>query len=235
VVIEVMLCLTSFNKFHKKKKGRRFNTWYQLHTFSVSQHSSFFRKLHIQRNQINFVIFDEIMCFFYYFIMFWTGQKTNRTLTCGRTCTALRLCTQRSTPASVHLVTQERALMQGSPYTCPASPLITCRITRRRLWPTRAYIRVNLLHPQGTHHFSQHFLHTFSQFHFWLERQSANVPADTFRPTAKTHRRFAGSSYRHTGAFSVVVATQPFSPDKSHSIISLFTINKQEYYWQTNN
>jgi len=40
---------------------------------------------------------------------------------------------------------------QGWPYTCPISSLITRRITRRRLWST--YIRVNLLHPQGTHHF----------------------------------------------------------------------------------
>jgi len=147
--------------------------------------------------------------------LFWTGHKTNRTATHGRTCTALRLHIPRSTPVCVHRTTQELALAQGSPYTCPAPVLMTRHITRRRLWPTRVNIRVNLLHPQGTHHFSQHFLHTLSLFHYWLERRSANMPADTFRSTAKTHRLCARSSYRHTRAFSATVAIQPFSPDRS--------------------
>jgi len=105
---------------------------------------------------------------------------------------------------------------------CNAPSLITRRITWIRLWPTRAYIRVNYLpHPQDTHHFSQHFLHTLSQFHYWLKRRSANVPADTFRPTVKTHYRCVGSSYRHTGAFYAAVATQPYSPDKSLVVLNL--------------
>ena len=65
-----------------------------------------------------------------------------------------------------------------------------------------------------THYFSQHFLHTLFQFLYWLELRSANVPARTFRPIAKTNRRRGGSSYRHTGAFFVTVSTQPFSPNK---------------------
>jgi len=102
---------------------------------------------------------------------------------------------------------------RGSPYTCPPASLITRHITRRWLWPTRIYVRVNLLHPQGTIHFSPTLLHTLSQFHYKFERRSGNVPADTFRPTAKTHRHRAGSRYRHTGAFSAAITTQPFSLD----------------------
>jgi len=139
-------------------------------------------------------------------------------MTRGRTCTALRLNIQRSTPVRVHHATQELALLQGSPYTCPAPPLVTRRITRWQLWPTRAYIRVNLFHPHCTHHFSQHFVHTLSQFHYWLERQSANVPSGTFCSTVKTHRRRTGSSYHHTRAFSAIVATQPFSSDRSQLV-----------------
>jgi len=75
------------------------------------------------------------------FTLFWTGQKTNRTLTRGRTCTSSRLHNQRRTPACMHCVAQERALMQGSPYTCYASSLITRRITRRRLWLMRTYTK----------------------------------------------------------------------------------------------
>jgi hypothetical protein len=78
----------------------------------------------------------------------------------------------------------------------------------------RSYIKVNLLHPQGINHFSQHFLHTLSQFHYRLEYQSANVSARTFSSTTKTHRRCAGSRYCRTRAFSVAVATQPFSRDR---------------------
>ena len=77
----------------------------------------------------------------------------------------------------MHCATQKHALARGSPYTCPLPPLITRHITRRRLCPTHAYIRVDLLHPQGMINFSQEFLHTLSQVHYWLERQSANVPA----------------------------------------------------------
>jgi len=118
----------------------------------------------------------------------------------------------------VHRATQELALAQGSPYTCPAPSLIIRRITLRRLWPARAYIRVNLLHPQGTHHFSQHFLNTLSQFHYWLDCRSANVPAGTFRSTAKTHCCRAGSNYHYTRAFSATVSTQPFSPNRSFGV-----------------
>jgi hypothetical protein len=51
----------------------------------------------------------------------------------------------------------------GSPYTCPLPSLITRCITRRRLWPTRAYTRVNLFHPQGTFSLSTTLLtHSFS-------------------------------------------------------------------------
>jgi len=100
--------------------------------------------------------------------------------------------------------------------------LIACRITQRQLWPTRACIRVNLLHPQGAPHFSQHFLRTLSQLHYWLERWSANVPAGTLRSTAKTHRRCTGSRYRFTGAFSATIATHSFSSDISSVI--MFTL-----------
>ena len=41
------------------------------------------------------------------------------------------------------------------------------------------------------------------------------MPAGTLRSTTKTHCRCAGSRYRHTVTFSIVVATQPFSPDWS--------------------
>jgi len=44
------------------------------------------------------------------------------------------------------------------------------------------------------------------------------VPEGTFRPTAKTHRHRAGSSYSHTGAFSATVTTQPSSLDRSNKI-----------------
>jgi len=124
----------------------------------------------------------------------------------------------KSMPVRVDRATQELALAQESQYMCPAPSLITRRITRRRLWPTHSYIRVNLLHPQGTHHFSQHFLHTLSQFHYWLERRSANVPVGTFLSTTKTHRRRAGSSYRYIGVFFAIVVTQPFSPERSYII-----------------
>jgi len=117
----------------------------------------------------------------------------------------------------MHCTTHKHALAGGSPYTCPPLSLITRRITRRRLWSTRAYIWVNLLHPQGMIHFSQHFLHALSQFHYWLERRSANVLAGTFRSTTKTYRRRAGSRYHHTGAFFVAVATHPFLPHWSFS------------------
>jgi len=117
----------------------------------------------------------------------------------------------------MHRATHEIAPTQGSPYMCPAPSLIICRITRRWLWPTRAYIRVNLLHPQGTHHFSQHFLHTLSQFNYWLERPSANVSVDTFCYTAKTHHHRAGNRYHHTGVFSTAVVTQPYC--RCHSTI----------------
>ena len=68
-------------------------------------------------------------------------------------------------------------------------------------------------------HFSQHFLHTLSQFHYSLECQSANMFADTFRSTMKTQRRRTGSCCRHTGALSATVVTQPFSQDRSKDII----------------
>ena len=100
----------------------------------------------------------------------------------GLTYTTLRLRTQRCTPAYVHHASQQNASSQGSPYTCPSPLLITHRITHRRLWPTHAYIKVNLLHHQGTHHFSQHLLHTLFEFHYRLERwglmclQAPSVP-----------------------------------------------------------
>ena len=131
----------------------------------------------------------------YLWLLFWTGQKTNRTLTRGIWHPALRLRTQRSTPVCLHPATQEHASLQGSRYTWSLTTLITCRVSQRRLCSRRAYIRVNLLHPQDTHHFSQHFLHFLSQFHYWLERWSANVPAGTFRSTAKTHRHRTQNRY----------------------------------------
>jgi len=63
-----------------------------------------------------------------------------------------------------------------------------------------AYINVILLHSQGTIHFLQHFLHTLSQFHYWLERRSANMPADNFRSTTKTQRCRTENRYRHNEA-----------------------------------
>jgi len=147
--------------------------------------------------------------------LFWTGQKNNQTLTRGIRYTAIRFRTGGSTLVGMCRTTLNNGPARGSPYTCPSPSLISRRIILRQLWTSHAYTRVNLVHPQGTHHFSEHFLHTLSQFHYWLERQSANVPANTFRPTAKTHRLHVGSRYRHTGAFSVTVATQPFLPDRS--------------------
>ena len=151
----------------------------------------------------------------HHYKLFWTGHKTNRTLTRRQKYIALRFRTQRGSPACVHCATQEHAYAQGSTYMFPLPLLITRRITWRRLLLKRTYIRVNLLHPQGTHHFPQHFLHTLLQFHYWLERWSANVHADTLRSTVKTHRHRVGSSYRHNGTFSAIVATQTFSPDRS--------------------
>jgi len=77
-------------------------------------------------------------------VQLWSEDQPHTT--CGRTCTALRLCVQRNMPARMHRATQDLALAQGSPNTCPAPSLITHYITQRWLWPTRAYIRVNLLH-----------------------------------------------------------------------------------------
>jgi len=141
--------------------------------------------------------------------LFWT-EKTNRTLIRGWTCVVSRLRTKGV--CSSHKPCHPGA--RGSPYTCPTPSLITSRITQRRLWPTRAYIRVNLLHRQGKFSLPQHFLHTLSQFHYWLERWSANVPVDTFRSTTKTHYRRAKSRNRHTRTFSATVVIQPLSPDR---------------------
>ena len=108
--------------------------------------------------------------------------------------------------ARLHRATQKRASVWGSPYMCPLPPLITHCITWRRLCPTRAYIRVNLLHPQGAIHFSYHFLQSLPLFHYWLERRSANLPVGTFR---------SRNCHRHTGVLSTTVVTHPFSPDRS--------------------
>lgn len=51
--------------------------------------------------------------------VFWTGEKTNRTLTRDITYTALRLCVWGNTSTWVHRVIQEGAPARGSPYTCP--------------------------------------------------------------------------------------------------------------------
>jgi len=119
----------------------------------------------------------------------------------GPKYTTLRLHTQRSTPDCV-----PRA---------PIPTLIISRISRRRFWSKRAYIRVNLFHPEGTHHFLQHFLNTLFQFHYWLECWSANVPAGTIHSTAKTHRCRVGSHCHHNREFSATVATQSFSSGSS--------------------
>jgi len=113
--------------------------------------------------------------------LFWTGQKTNQILTCDITYTALRLRSWENTPARVHRTLEEHALGEDHP-TCVLLPsLVRCRIARTQLCPTHVYIKVNLLHTQCMTHFSQHFLHTLSQFHYWLEHRSANVCAVTPR------------------------------------------------------
>jgi len=68
------------------------------------------------------------------------------------------------------------------------------RITWRRLSSTHAYIRVNLLHHQGMIHFPRHFLHTLSQFHYWLERFSANVSTGACRHLS-FHRKDSSPPY----------------------------------------
>jgi hypothetical protein len=85
----------------------------------------------------------------------------------------------------------------GSRYTCPSLLLIIRRITWRRLCHERAYIRVNLLHRQGTQHFSQHFLHFLSL----ISQTDLSVGVLTclqapFVPPQKMHRRRTRSSYR---------------------------------------
>ena len=98
---------------------------------------------------------------------------------------------------------KEHASFPAACHTRPVAALITRRVSRRRLCSRRVYIRVNFLHPQGTHHFSQHFLHTLFQFHY------------TLCSTAKIHRRRTGSRYRFIRAFSATAATQPFPLDIS--------------------
>jgi len=143
--------------------------------------------------------------------MFWTSHKVNHTSTCGLKYTTLRLRTQRSAPSNVHRATQERTLARGSPYMCPSPLLMIRRITQRRLWPTRL-CKGELASPSRyTSLFTTLLTHSFSvPLLTWVLE-----PAGTLRSTAKSHSYHTRSRHHHTGAFSVVIATQPFSPDIS--------------------
>jgi len=66
--------------------------------------------------------------------------------------------------------------------------------------------------------YSTTLLHILSEFHWWLERWSANVSADIFRSTSKTHQHRTEGRYQFTGAFFATVATQPFTPNRSLTI-----------------
>jgi len=103
---------------------------------------------------------------------------------------------------------QVRPHARITPHMSSNHSLITRHKICRWLFSTRAYIRVTLFHPQGMIHFSQHFIHTLSQFHYWFERWSANVHAGNFHSTAKTH-------CHHTRTLPVTLASHPSSPDRS--------------------
>jgi hypothetical protein len=78
-----------------------------------------------------------------------------------------------------------------------------------------------LLHAQGMIHFSQHLLHTLSQFHYWFEHWSVTL-SDTFRSNAKTHRH-------RIGTLSATVASHPSSPDRWTNIVEYQ--NSTKSFW----
>ena len=154
-----------------------------------------------------------------YLTLLWTSQKTNTPLTCGLNMHCLKVphLKKHADFSAPHRI-QARLHMRITLHVFSNRTLITRYKTRRRLSLTHTYKRVTLLHPQGMIHFSQHFLHTISQFHYWLKRWSANISACTFHSTTKT-------CHHRTKTCSTTVASHP-SSDISHTNIQTPSLYK---------
>jgi len=114
--------------------------------------------------------------------MFWIGQNTNPTLIHSLNLHCMKApCLKEHANFSAPHHIQARPRVRITPHMSSNCSLITRHKTRRQLSSTCTYMRVTLLHPQDMINFSLQFLHTLSQFHYWLERWSDNMPAGTFR------------------------------------------------------
>ena len=158
-------------------------------------------------------------------------QKANPTLTRGpnvHQIKAHRLKKHASNNAPYP--TGARPLASGTVHVSFNDLLMRHRISRRRLFS----------HTPIWHSFTPRYDSLFSYFSripsnfpHWLVLRSANVPADTFRPTAKT--------YRHrTGELSATVASINFSPNISlvYQLSCPYVLNSlnslQTNYWVDN-
>jgi len=106
----------------------------------------------------------------------------------------------------------------------PQQTRIRCRITRRQLFLTRAYLRVTCFTFNIWFTFP-HFLTHSSHFPYWLDRRNANVPASTFCPTMRFLHHGIGAPWcfrRH----------HPSSSDISDLILQVHYKNFQFFFYE---
>ena len=130
--------------------------------------------------------------------LFWTTH----TLTHVQYYATSRPHTQRSTPTRLRRATLEHV---STPI-----PNHTSHNTETIMLRARQY-KGELASPSRYTTLFITLLRLFSQFHYWLDRRSANVPAGTFGSNPEDALSLHQKPLPIIGAFSTTVATQPFS------------------------
>jgi hypothetical protein len=109
----------------------------------------------------------------------------------ARPCIRPRHIDQRNTLAILHPTLLEHTPVHQALYTCSPTAFWWGATSHRDVYShTRLYMG-DLASPPRYDSLFRHFSHIPSHFPYWLERWTANVPADTFRLIATVSEHFS--------------------------------------------